>query len=233
VTDMHKTLTWLLAAVLGVVMVGRSLAAEEAMVTLATTSGCFLCHAISPDPNVPVPLGPSYQDIADRYRDDPNAVPYLFDRIKNGTQAGPQNWEDKVNMRFMPPSVALSDESNRVLVDWILSLEGRQAPSPKLITFESMLILATTSGCLACHGIDPKQAGEIQLAPSFREVSARYADQPGSTADLVASIRNGTLNNPLDWDNSNMRFMPPSVALSAESANDLVAWILSLEPVAP
>jgi cytochrome c len=230
---MHKMLTWVLAVGLGISVGGQATAAEEAMLELATTSGCFLCHAISPDPDVPVPLGPSYQDIADRYRNDPNAVPFLFDRIKSGTQAGPQNWADKVNMRFMPPSVALSDENNRMLVDWILSLSESESASPKLITLESMLILATTSGCLACHGIDPNPEGEIQLAPSFREVSARYADQPGSTAELVASIRNGTLNNPQDWDNSNMRFMPPSVALSAESANDLVAWILSLEPVAP
>lgn len=35
----------------------------------------------------------------------------------------PQNWAGQVDMRFMPASVALSQDNPRDLVTWILSLE--------------------------------------------------------------------------------------------------------------
>lgn len=204
-------------------------ATGEATMALAARSGCFICHGIEPDASVPVPLGPAYTEIARHYRGREDAQSYLEQRIVEGSVDGPQNWADQVNMSFMPPNVYLSMEDASQLARWILSMGDPTSPNARLLTFESMLNLSSASGCLACHRLEPDGKDPTPLAPSFREIAARYGDQPGATQQLLDSVRNGTLNQDKSWPRANMRFMPASVALSERNAQDLVAWILSLE----
>jgi cytochrome c551/c552 len=68
----------------------------------------------------------------------------------------------------------------------------------------------------------------VPLAPSFRDVAGRYQGQAGARDQLIESVLLGTLNTPKQWNNVNMRFMPPSVALRRQQAEELVDWILTL-----
>lgn len=209
-------------------LIAAPASANEQMLELAAQSGCFICHTIQPVPDVEEPLGPPYVEISKRYSGDSDAASRLFDRVKFGTNGREQSWTGKVGMAFMPPNVNVQDADIRQLVDWIISFEAK--PEPQLIRFESMVALATTSGCMACHTLDPKPKGTVELAPAFRNVAARYEGQPEVTESLLEAVRNGTLNRKKAWPDVNMRFMPANVALTREHAKDLVAWILSLQP---
>ncbi len=77
---------------------------------LAGKSNCLACHNI--DKKV---LGPSFQDIAAKYKDDDSAAEMLVDKVKNG---GKGNWGEVP----MPPNPMLSDEDAATLVEWVLSL---------------------------------------------------------------------------------------------------------------
>lgn len=204
--------------------------ASEAMIDLATESGCFICHAIKRDAAVPVPLAPAYEDIAARYRGRADALAYLVDRVRAGTVYKDQNWEGKVNMRFMPPNVNVRREDAASLVRWILEIGDKRPPDAASVRYESMLALATYSGCMACHSVNPVPDHRyMPLAPAFRDVAGRYQGQAGARDQLVTAVLEGTLNRPKQWNEVNMRFMPPSVALRPQQAEQLVDWILSLE----
>lgn len=69
-------------------------------------------------------MGPSYLKVALLYRDDPAAFDRLLDRVLHGTAYRPPDWDGKVSMRFMPPSVNVKKEDAPKLVDWILSLDA-------------------------------------------------------------------------------------------------------------
>lgn len=58
--------------------------------------------------------GPSYKDIADRYRQDPDAVRVLYEKVKQG---GAGVWGPSP----MPSYRAVRDEHVARLVEWILS----------------------------------------------------------------------------------------------------------------
>jgi cytochrome c len=76
--------------------------------------------------------------------------------------------------------------------------------------------LAQRSGCLACHGIDRRVIG-----PAFRDVAARYKDQPGAAAQLLEKLRRGGSG---DWGATPM---PAQAQLPDADAHALVRWILS------
>jgi cytochrome c551/c552/cytochrome c5 len=75
--------------------------------------------------------------------------------------------------------------------------------------------IAKAAACMACHGIDQKVVG-----PGFRQVSARYAGQPGAQARLLDKLRQGGGG---DWGAVPM---PPQPQLQPRDAEALVAWIL-------
>jgi cytochrome c len=76
---------------------------------LAQASGCMVCHAM--DKKV---IGPSYKEVAAKYRNDKSAEDSLFKKVKGGSQGvwGPTP---------MPPNAHVKDEDIRTLVKWILS----------------------------------------------------------------------------------------------------------------
>jgi cytochrome c551/c552 len=103
--------TGLTAAIVLGLLTGVAGAAPEPS-ELVNAQHCMACHMI----DKPL-LAPSFEQIADRYRHDPLAIPTLADKLRNG---GPAHWGDMP----MPASVdrggPLTDAQARVLVDWVL-----------------------------------------------------------------------------------------------------------------
>ena len=76
--------------------------------TLATKYNCLTCHAT--DRKV---VGPSYKDVAAKYKDDPKALEMLINKVKNG---GGGVWGSVP----MPPN-NVPDADLKTLVEWVLS----------------------------------------------------------------------------------------------------------------
>lgn len=92
---------------------GQALAAE--MPQLAVASGCTACHAI--DKKI---VGPSWHDVAAKYKSDAGAKDVLIQKVKVG---GKGNWTEVTGGVPMPPySPRVSDADIATLVDFILSL---------------------------------------------------------------------------------------------------------------
>jgi len=93
-------------AVAGIVMAGQAKAADET--ALAKSKNCLSCHAI--DKKL---VGPSYKDVAAKYKGDKGAVATLAAKVKAG---GKGVW----GQIPMPPNNVTDDEAKR-LVTWVLS----------------------------------------------------------------------------------------------------------------
>jgi cytochrome c len=87
---------------------------------LAKQTGCFECHGSGTDKPA---VGPSYADIAARYKGDAKARERLIEIVKKG---GKGNWTRISRGVPMPPySPRLTDEEIARLVNWILE-SGKQ-----------------------------------------------------------------------------------------------------------
>jgi cytochrome c len=82
-----------------------ALANEE----LAKKSGCLACHAV--DKRV---VGPSYKEVAAKYKGDKDAEAKLIKKVKEG---GVGAWGQVP----MPPNNTVKDEDIKTLVKWVLS----------------------------------------------------------------------------------------------------------------
>jgi cytochrome c len=82
--------------------------ADEA---LAAKSGCLACHAV--DKKV---VGPSYKEVANKYRGDKAAPAKLEKKVKEG---GVGVW----GQIPMPPNTQVNDADIKKLVAWVLSLK--------------------------------------------------------------------------------------------------------------
>ena len=103
-----KVLVAVLSAALGATGLAFTLpshASEE----LAKKHNCLACHTV--DKKV---VGPSYKEVAAKYRNDPTAEAKLFDKVKKGGQGV---W----GQIPMPPNATVPDADVRALVKWILS----------------------------------------------------------------------------------------------------------------
>ena len=96
------------ALVLGIAGVVGALPAQ-ASEALAKKHACFACHAV--DKKL---VGPSYKDVAAKYRADKGAEAKLFDKVKKG---GTGVWGTVP----MPPNAAVPDADIKALVKWIMS----------------------------------------------------------------------------------------------------------------
>jgi cytochrome c len=76
---------------------------------LAKKHACLACHAI--DKKL---VGPSYKEVAAKYRGDAGAEAKLVDKVKKGSQG---TWGQVP----MPPNANVPDADVRALVKWILS----------------------------------------------------------------------------------------------------------------
>jgi cytochrome c len=77
---------------------------------LMQKDGCAACHAIDKKG-----VGPSYQDVAAKYKGDKDALAKLSDKVKKG---GSGVWGPIP----MPPNAQVSDADIKNLVGWILTL---------------------------------------------------------------------------------------------------------------
>ena len=82
--------------------------AAESMLVLSQKSNCAACHRV--DKKL---IGPSFQEIAAKYRADANAESALAEKVKKGSGG---IWGSIP----MPPN-AIRDEDIRALVKWVLS----------------------------------------------------------------------------------------------------------------
>jgi cytochrome c len=98
-----------LALILGASAVAAAAAPAWSSPELAKKHACFACHAT--DKKL---VGPSYKDVAGKYRGDKGAEARLFDKIKKGSQG---TWGQVP----MPPNAAVPDAEVRALVKWIMS----------------------------------------------------------------------------------------------------------------
>lgn len=100
-------LTVLTSASLMAANVSHAAAAGEA---LAQKNGCLACHAV--DKKL---VGPSYKDVAAKYKGKKDAVAALSAKVKNG---GAGVWGPVP----MPANAKVADTEIQTIVKWILTL---------------------------------------------------------------------------------------------------------------
>ncbi len=94
-------------ATVGVLATGNAAASEK----LAQSSGCMTCHAIDRKA-----IGPSYKEIAAKYRDDKAAEANLIKKVKAG---GSGVWGSIP----MPPNAHVKEDDIKSMVQWILTVK--------------------------------------------------------------------------------------------------------------
>jgi len=90
------------------VMISGHVAASE---KLAQSSGCMTCHAV--DRKL---VGPSYKEIATKYRNDKAASANLVKKVKAG---GSGVWGPTP----MPPNAHVKEDDIKAIVNWTLTLK--------------------------------------------------------------------------------------------------------------
>jgi len=94
-------------AAIGMLAAGNSAASEK----IAQSSGCMTCHTT--DRKV---IGPSFKEIAAKYRNDKGAEANLVKKVKAG---GSGVW----GTTPMPPNVHVKEDDIKAMVQWILTLK--------------------------------------------------------------------------------------------------------------
>ena len=99
---------------------------------------------------------------------------------------------------------------------------------------DSMLKLASASGCMTCHHIEPGAKGPDGLppvGPAWRDVSAKYKGQKDAATQLTHTVMAGSNPYESHWKGkvSGLAMPPNKVAITEGEAKQLVKWILSLE----
>jgi cytochrome c len=96
------------------------------------------------------------------------------------------------------------------------------------------LKLATGSGCMTCHNIEPGAKGPNGMAPigpAWKDVAAKYKDQKGAQQQLTATVLAGSSPYESHWKDkvSGLAMPPNKVAITEADAAKLVSWILGLK----
>ena len=124
-----KTRTQALAAAIALLASGAALAdkaKDDAMLALATKSGCMTCHHIEPGAKGPdglPPIGPAWKDVSAKYKGDRKAADTLTQIVLKGSNPYESHWKGKASGLAMPPNaVAIKEGDARDLVRWILAL---------------------------------------------------------------------------------------------------------------
>lgn len=97
------------AAVASVAVLAAAPARAQNVDDLLKKNACLACHAV--DKKL---VGPSYQDVAAKYRGQKDAEKVLAEKVKKG---GVGVW----GQIPMPPNAAVSDAEINAMVKWILS----------------------------------------------------------------------------------------------------------------
>ena len=122
-------ITLLLASAAGASLAAAP-AADDAMLKLATTSGCMTCHQIEPGgkgPDGMAPIGPAWKDVAAKYKGQKGAAKQLTATVLAGSNPYESHWKGKVSGLAMPPNkVAINEADAGKLVKWILALNNKK-----------------------------------------------------------------------------------------------------------
>lgn len=116
------------AALLSVVCTSQAQEAEDVrMMRLAEGAGCVTCHSIgsgSKGPHGLKPIGPAWVKVAQKYRNDPDAVTTLTQIVLEGSDPGATHWEGEISSGMGMPAnkVVIGEEDAGALVAWILNL---------------------------------------------------------------------------------------------------------------
>jgi cytochrome c len=98
------------------------------------------------------------------------------------------------------------------------TLEATPAETPVVVlSDEDGMALLKKNNCLACHTVDKKLVG-----PGFRDIAAKYRDQPDAEAALIAKVTKGGKGA---WGSM---AMPPQSA-KPEDVDAMVKYVLSLQ----
>lgn len=103
---MRKVLIGAVTCLLAVTLTQSAFANAD----LAKAKGCTVCH--TPDKKI---VGPSYKEVAAKYKADKGAEATLATKVKAG---GKGTWGEAA----MPPNPTLSDDELKTLVKWVLSV---------------------------------------------------------------------------------------------------------------
>ncbi|AJG24306.1 c-type cytochrome [Cupriavidus basilensis] len=141
-------------------------------------------------------------------------------------------WEATVKKMKKPFGAPFADEDIPAMVDYLTKTYGAErtayaaasaaqgsAPAPAapavVAGSHDPQALLAANGCTACHAVDKKVVG-----PAFKEVAAKYANQPGAAALVAQNIRAGGAGK---WGQVPM---PAYAALTKEDLQSLAGWIL-------
>jgi cytochrome c551/c552 len=164
-----------------ILLVGAALALAQAApaqanLDLARQKNCLACHAV--DQRL---LGPSYQDVAARYRGQPEAVDKLTAKVLQG---GAGAW----GTMPMPPNRVTPAEA-RQLVLWVLSLAPGSAQAAPLAQPSQAAAPAWTTAA----------ASTASLKKSERPADPRVLERGRYLVNSVLSC--GNCHSPRDDDN--------------------------------
>lgn len=108
---MNATHAALSAAALSAVLLGAPASASQ---QIATKAGCTACHAV--DKKL---VGPSYRDVAAKYRGRADAAALLAERVRKG---GKGVWGQ---VPMLPVDAAkISDADLKAVIAWVLKTPG-------------------------------------------------------------------------------------------------------------
>lgn len=93
--------------------------------------------------------------------------------------------------------------------------------------------LATTSGCMTCHSIEPGKPGPDgmkPIGPAWVDVARQYKGKPGAAEFLTRVVLEGSNPYSSHWKGkvSGLSMPPNAVAITEGNARLLVNWILAL-----
>ncbi len=123
-----RTAIPLLAVTLLATVAARADDSPRTAFRTARDGGCIICHDVeSPEGGAKnyLPKAPAFQDIACRYRSDPDAASRLTSIVREGS--GPlrrdRHWTGQVAFETMYPNdLGMTEAQTRQIVDWMLTL---------------------------------------------------------------------------------------------------------------
>ncbi len=158
----------------------QTASAEEIGPELVEQNGCGACHRIEGQS-----AGPAFLDVAQKYRNDENAVNYLTNKIASG---GNGVWGE-INM---PSFAHLSVEQRQALATYVLSLADPAGPRGLPMSGEVTLDRHEfTAGQLDSDNLPPW----IPVEENYI-FSASYQDKGGEVIGPIATERAVTLTRP-------------------------------------
>ena len=173
---------------------------------LARQSGCLHCHSVYQKK-----IGPAWKDVAAKYHGEPNAEQRLYQHVTTGRKVK----FDDGHAEDHP--IVKTGDTKRVtnLVDWILAL-----PVAAPVDADAAQTLARQSRCLKCHAVDSRKEG-----PAWRDVAAKYLDNPGAEDKLYKHVTTGRMAKFADGHEERHPIVKTN---DPDRINNLVDWILSL-----